>query len=131
MAGNSNLAEIGVVVNESWYDKQAQEKKERAHFVDVTFWGQPADFACQYLKKGDKVLIEGSLDMQQWDDRDTGRKRSKLKLKGRRIQSLMTKDAANRQEQPQQRAPQAPPPPPFPTQEPEDTLTGLDDEAPF
>jgi single stranded DNA-binding protein len=130
MAGNSNLAELGVVVNESWYDKQAQEKKERAHFVDVTFWGQPADFACQYLKKGDKVLIEGALDMQTWDDRDTGKKRSKLKLKGRRIQSLMTKDAT-RQEQPQQRAPQAPqapPPPPFPAG---DNIPGLDDEAPF
>jgi single stranded DNA-binding protein len=124
MAGNSNLAELGVVVNESWYDKQAQEKKERAHFVDVTFWGQPADFACQYLKKGDKVLIEGALDMQQWEDRDTGKKRSKLKLKGRRIQSLMTKDAT-RQEQPQQRAPQAPPPAPFPA---DDNIPGLGSE---
>jgi hypothetical protein len=63
--------------------------------------------------------------MQSWDDRNTGEKRSKLKLKGRRIQALMPKQNSE-QQQPQQRAPQAPPPPPFPTQEPEDTLTGLE-----
>jgi len=98
----TNLADLGVAVNESWFDKQTQERKENTHFVDVTFFGQPADFACQYLKKGDKVIIEAALDMQSWTDRDSGQKRSKLKLKGRRIQSLMTKVTDHPQNNPQQ-----------------------------
>jgi single stranded DNA-binding protein len=98
--GGSFVADLGVAVNESWKDRQSDERKEKTHFVDVTFFGQPADFACQYLKKGDKVLIEAALDMQSWDDRNTGEKRSKLKLKGRRIQALMPKQNSE-QQQPQ------------------------------
>ena len=52
------------------------EKREETCFVDITFWGRTAEVANQYLSKGSKVLVEGRLKYEQWDDAN-GQKRSK------------------------------------------------------
>mgnify|MGYP004466558055 FL=1 len=52
------------------------EKKEETCFIDITFWGRPAEVANQYLSKGSKVLIEGRLRFEQWNDQN-GQARSK------------------------------------------------------
>ena len=52
------------------------EKREETCFVDITFWGRTAEVANQYLSKGSKVLVEGRLKFEQWDDA-SGQKRSK------------------------------------------------------
>jgi single-strand DNA-binding protein len=54
-------------------------------FVDVTLWGRQAEVASEYLNKGSRVLIEGRLQLDQWDDKDTGQKRSKLKVVGSQL----------------------------------------------
>ena len=76
----SAVTELGLAVNRSWFDKQSNSKKEETTFVDVTVWGKTAEIAGEYLAKGRSVLIEGRLQMDQWDDRETGKKRSKLKV---------------------------------------------------
>lgn len=78
--GGSAVAEIGLAVNRSWFDKQSNQKKEETTFVDVTLWGRQAEVAGEYLAKGRQVLIEGRLHLDQWDDKDSGQKRSKLKV---------------------------------------------------
>ncbi len=55
----SAVAEIGLAVNRSWYDKQSNSRKEEVTFVDVTLWGRDAEVAGEYLSKGRPVLIEG------------------------------------------------------------------------
>lgn len=80
--GGTAVAELGLAVNRSWFDKQTQQKKEEVTFVDVTLWGRTAEVAGEYLAKGRSVLIEGRLQLDQWDDRETGKKRSKLKVVG-------------------------------------------------
>ena len=72
------VADVGLAVNHSWFDKQTNQRKEEATFVDVTLWGRTAEIAGEYLAKGRQVLIEGRLKLDQWDDKQTGQKRSKL-----------------------------------------------------
>lgn len=79
------VAEIGLAVNRSWYDKQAQQRKEEVTFVDVTLWGRQAEVAGEYLAKGRSVLIEGRLQLDTWQDKESGKNRSKLKVVGEQM----------------------------------------------
>ena len=81
------VADIGLAVNR-YYTADNGEKREETTFVDVTLWGRQAEVAGQYLKKGRPVLIEGRLQMDTWDDKQTGQKRSKLKVVGENLQLL-------------------------------------------
>lgn len=74
------VAELGLAVNRTWFDKNANQKKEDVTFVDVTLWGRQAEIAGEYLSKGRAVLIEGRLQMDTWQDKESGQNRSKLKV---------------------------------------------------
>jgi single-strand DNA-binding protein len=74
------VAELGLAVNRTWFDKNTNQKKEEVTFVDVTLWGRQAEIAGEYLSKGRSVLIEGRLQMDTWQDKETGQNRSKLKV---------------------------------------------------
>ena len=63
------VAEIGLAVNRTWFDKQSNSRKEEVTFVDVTLWDRTAEVAGEYLTKGKQVLIEGRLQMDSWEDR--------------------------------------------------------------
>jgi len=76
------VADIGLAINRSWFDKQSNSRKEEVTFVDVTLWGRQAEVAGEYLSKGSSVLIEGRLQLDQWEDRESGQKRSRLKVVG-------------------------------------------------
>ncbi len=56
------------------------ERIEEVTYVDVTLWGRQAELAGQYLAKGRPVFIEGRLQLDQWDDKQTGQKRSRLRV---------------------------------------------------
>src|SRR5438270_13980545 len=62
------------------YTAENGEKREETTFVDVTLWGRTAEIAGEYLKNGRPVLIEGRLQLDTWDDKQSGQKRSKLKV---------------------------------------------------
>ncbi len=81
------VCEIGLAVNRTWYDKQSNSRKEDTTFVDVTLWGRQAEVAGEYLAKGRSVLIEGRLQLDQWEDKD-GQKRSKLRVVGENMTML-------------------------------------------
>lgn len=82
------VSEIGMAVSRSWFDKNTNQRKEDVTFVDVTLWGRTAEIAGEYLAKGRPVLIEGRLQLDQWDDKETGQKRSKLRVVGETMQML-------------------------------------------
>ena len=71
------VTEIGLAVNEKRKDANGQLVEETT-FVDITLWGRTAEICNEYLSKGSGVLIEGRLKLDQWDDKQTGQKRSKL-----------------------------------------------------
>lgn len=74
------VADIGLAINRTWYDKATNQKREEATFVDVTLWGRDAEVAGEYLSKGRQLLVEGRLQLDTWDDKQTGQKRSKLRV---------------------------------------------------
>lgn len=82
------VCDIGLAVNRTWFDKQSNSRKEDVTFVDITLWGRTAEVAGEYLSKGRSVLIEGRLQMDSWEDRETGKKRSKLKVVGEQMTML-------------------------------------------
>ena len=73
------VAELGLAVNRV-YTADNGEKREETTFVDVTFWGRQAEIAGEFLKKGRPVFIEGRLQLDTWDDKQSGAKRSKLRV---------------------------------------------------
>ncbi len=86
--GGTAVTELGLAVSRTWFNKQTNQKQEDTTFVDITLWGRQAEVAGQYLAKGRPVLIEGRLQLDQWDDKETGQKRSKLKVVGENMQML-------------------------------------------
>jgi len=81
------VAELGMAINRI-YSAENGEKREETTFVDVTLWGRTAEIAGEYLKKGRPVFIEGRLQLDSWDDKQTGQKRSKLKVVGEAMQLI-------------------------------------------
>jgi single-strand DNA-binding protein len=71
------IAKLGLAVNRVW-KTESGETKEEATFVDIDAFGKQAETIAQYLKKGSPLLMEGRLRLDQWDDKQTGQKRSRL-----------------------------------------------------
>ena len=82
------VADVGLAVSRSWTDKGSNQRREEVTFVDVVLWGRTAEIAGEYLAKGKQVLIEGRLQLDQWDDKETGQKRSKLRVVGETMTML-------------------------------------------
>jgi single-strand DNA-binding protein len=81
------IAKIGLAVNRNW-TSEGGEKKEEVTFVDVDIFGRTAENVAQYMKKGRPILIEGRLRLDQWDDKQTGQKRSRLGVVAETVQFL-------------------------------------------
>lgn len=86
-SGDSVVADFGIAMNES-YTKKGGGKVESVVFVDVTVWGKTAELAGEYLHKGSGVVIVGRLKMDEWEDKQSGQKRSKLTVTGNEIKFL-------------------------------------------
>ena len=71
------IAKLGMAINRTW-KTDTGETKEEVTFVDVDAFGRTAEVISQYLKKGRPILVEGRLKLDQWDDKQTGQKRSRL-----------------------------------------------------
>ncbi|GIX03253.1 MAG: single-stranded DNA-binding protein [Planctomycetaceae bacterium] len=74
------VTEIGLAINRSWQDRQSNQRREETTFIDVTLWGRQAEIAGEYLKKGRTVLIEGRLQTDSWEDKETKQKRSRVRV---------------------------------------------------
>ncbi|MDQ3625901.1 MAG: single-stranded DNA-binding protein, partial [Verrucomicrobiota bacterium] len=133
----SAVCDLGLAVNRQ-YSLEGGEKREEVTFVDVVLWARLAEIAGEYLKKGRPVLIEGRLQLDSWDDKQSGQKRSKLRVIGETMQLLGSRPSGGGEgeETPSSSGarsfsggsgggrPSAPPPKPAPA-EPDD------DEIPF
>lgn len=73
------IARLGLALNRS-YSTETGEKKEEVTFVDVDAFGRQAEVIAQYMRKGRPILIEGRLRLDQWEDKNTHQKQSKLKV---------------------------------------------------
>lgn len=85
------VTDIGLAVNRV-YSSDTGERREETTFVDVTLWGRQAEIAGQHMKKGKPIYIEGRLQMDTWQDKQTGQNRSRLKIVGENFQFLGSRE---------------------------------------
>jgi single-strand DNA-binding protein len=88
----SAVCDLGIAVNRV-YTTDSGEKREEVTYVDVVLWARLAEIAGEYLKKGRPVFIEGRLQMDTWDDKQTGQKRTRLRVVGESMQLLGSRPA--------------------------------------
>lgn len=76
---NQAVANLGIAVNRRYKSGDGQQREE-VTFIDCEAWGRTAEVMSQYLGKGRPVFIEGRLKLDQWQDKNDGSNRSKLKV---------------------------------------------------
>ena len=80
------VADLGLASNEKFKTKGG-EQVERTCFIDVVTWGRQAETCGKYLTKGSRVLVEGRLQLDQWEG-ENGQRRNKLKVCAERVNFL-------------------------------------------
>jgi single-strand DNA-binding protein len=122
------VADLGLAVSENYRNKSG-ELVETTCFVDLVVWGRQAETCGEYLSKGSPVLVEGRLQLDQWENQQ-GEKRSKLRVRADRVQFLSSPRRAEYGDAPRgggkQEAPQGGGRPSAPPQD-----EGDDDDLPF
>lgn len=76
--GGLAVCKFGLAVNKRVKDGDSGKYKETVTFVDVTIFGKRGEAFEKYHKKGATAFIDGELRLDQWEDKETGQKRSKL-----------------------------------------------------
>jgi single-strand DNA-binding protein len=64
------------------------ERREEVMFINVEVWEKTAEFVSQYIKKGNPVIVDGELRQREWEDKNTGQKRSVHEVRANRVQRL-------------------------------------------
>jgi single-strand DNA-binding protein len=77
-SGNA-VCTFGMAMNHRYMTAKG-ESKEEVCYVEVEAWGRWAEACDSFLRKGAPVLVEGRLRYEQWDDKETGQKRSRLRV---------------------------------------------------
>ena len=80
------VTRLALAVNRKWRDAQTNALKEEVTYVEIAAYGTQAETAAKYLAKGSCVHVEGRLKLDQWEDKQSGEKRSKLYVVGERFQ---------------------------------------------
>src|SRR5262245_8763342 len=90
--GGTAVSELRMATTRTWPGRDG-ERREETLFIDVTVWDRQAENCCQFLRKGSTIHVEGSLRMDTWEDKNTGEKRSKIRVHADRVQFLDTRRA--------------------------------------
>lgn len=139
--GGSAITNVSIATSETWKDKQTGQPQERTEWHRVVFFNRLAEIAGEYLKKGGKVYIEGSLRTRKWQDQQ-GVERYTTEIVASEMQMLDARGGSDTTNQYSQdnygggygapasasRAPSAPPPS-APPSKPD--FDGFDDDIPF
>ncbi len=87
---SSAVTKISIGINRSYKKKDGTMEKQ-VSFVDVAFFGKTADFVHKYFHKGEPILVQGHLQQDTWEDKETGAKRSRLYIVGEQVQFVNKK----------------------------------------
>ncbi|HRE05105.1 MAG TPA: single-stranded DNA-binding protein [Opitutaceae bacterium] len=73
------ICQFGLAVNRQFKDDSGATRDETT-FVDIEAWGKQGELVSKYLGKGSQCMVEGRLKLDQWEDKASGQKRSRLKV---------------------------------------------------
>jgi single-strand DNA-binding protein len=107
------ITNISVATSETWKDKQTGQQQERTEWHRVVFFNRLAEIAGEYLRKGSKVYVEGSLRTRKWQDQ-SGQDRYTTEIVGNEMQMLDSRGGSGQggddfSQAPPQRSPAAAP----------------------
>ncbi|MBQ4329906.1 MAG: single-stranded DNA-binding protein [Lentisphaeria bacterium] len=85
-SNGQNVCDLGLAVSRRFMSN-GQEQEETC-FVDVVVWGKAAANCRQYLSKGSQVMVEGRLQLDSWEDRNGGGRRTKLRVVAESVQFM-------------------------------------------
>lgn len=91
------IAELSLAINRAWKDDSGT-KHEECTFVNCVFFAKRAEILAN-LPKGSALFVSGRLACDSWDDKDTGKKRSKMYVVGEEFQFLTPKPKGEAQEE--------------------------------
>lgn len=100
-----SVCNFSIATSEAWTDKNSGERREVTEWHRIVLNNKLGEIAQQYLKKGSKVYIEGSLRTRQWTDQN-GVERYATEIRGDQMQMLDSKGDNQSQAPQQQRQPQ-------------------------
>lgn len=80
LPNNTPVCDLGLAVNDRVKNKQTDQYEDVPVFMDCTCFGRTAENIAKHFNKGRPIFIEGKLRFEQWEDRQSGQKRSKLKV---------------------------------------------------
>lgn len=103
MPSGAAVTNITVATSETWKDKNTGEQKEQTEWHRVAFFNRLAEVAGQYLKKGSKVYIEGSLHTRKWQDQ-SGQDRYTTEIKASTMQMLDSRGGGSAEFSPAQQS---------------------------
>jgi len=93
-ANGKAITNISIATSESWKDKQTGQQQERTEWHRVVFFNRLAEIAGEYLRKGSKVFVEGSLRTRKWQDQN-GQDRYTTEIVANEMQMLDNRASAH------------------------------------
>jgi len=87
----TSICQFSLAINRE-FKLESGEKKEEVTYVDVEAWGKQGETIAKYVTKGRPLYVEGRLRLDQWEDKDTKEKRSRMKVVLEQFQFLGSKD---------------------------------------
>lgn len=132
MPSGGAVTNLSIATSESWKDKSSGEQQERTEWHRVVFFNRLAEIAGEYVKKGSKLYVEGSLRTRKWQGQD-GQDRYTTEIVASEMQMLDSRGAqSGGYDAPQQGGYQAPAAqaPQQPQQAPQ-SMDSFDDDIPF
>jgi single-strand DNA-binding protein len=73
------ICQFGIAINHT-YQLESGEKREEVVFLDCECWGKRGETIAKYFTKGKPILVEGRHKLEQWEDKNTKQKRSRIKI---------------------------------------------------
>ena len=92
LPSGGGVTNISLATSESWKDKASGEQKERTEWHRVVFFNRLSEIAAEYLRKGSKVYVEGTLRTRKWQDQ-SGQDRYTTEIVGAEMQMLDSRGA--------------------------------------
>lgn len=130
------ICQFGLAVNRQFKDESGQTRDETT-FIDIEAWGKQGELVSKYLTKGSPAMVEGRLKFDQWEDKQSGQKRSKLKVVLDNVQFLSSRGnggaspSAGADEGVDQTSPERHSPPPRAPKPAPAAQEGIDEDVPF
>ena len=118
MVNGKSVARLSIATSQSWKDKSSGERKEKTEWHRVVFFRRLAEVVGEYMKKGSSIYVEGQLQTNSYEDKNTGERKFSTQIIAREMQMLGSRNNVEGLQEPSQEM-QSQEPPTF------------DDEIPF